>query len=223
MGVQYNEYIMIQFLQTAFDTLFPPHEDVAIVKDISGEVFMEKLILRGKPLPWIVSGFSYRDKDVRALIRANKFYGNKKATRILGEALAEMLISILDDQALATTQKTWLLIPIPSSNERRRRRGYNQVERIVEEALPRLQGAIVYRNDILAREERKSQTHVEKDKRAQNISGAFMIPEKHRANVRDTNCILVDDISESGSTLIDARRALKSAGAREVIGVVIGH
>lgn len=214
---------MITFLKTAFDTLFPPHPDVMRVRKIDEDFFIQKLIVRTKPLPWIFCGFSYHDPDVRALVRANKFYGDTKATRVLGKALGEILTALLEEKALLYVGEPPLLIPIPSSGARRQKRGYNQVERIVKEALPSLQGTVRYRDTLMKREERKSQTHVEKKERAQNIARAFMIPKEKAHEVKSAICILVDDISESGSTLIDARRALKAAGAREVVGVVIAH
>ena len=56
-------------------------------------------------------------------------------------------------------------------------------------------------------------------KRAQNVKGAFAL--KPNANVTGKTIILLDDVYTSGATMEECAKVLKTAGAREVWGLVI--
>lgn len=193
------------------------------MRRLTVDALAQKLIIRARPAPWIYSGLSYRDGAVRALIRANKFYGDSRARDILAVLISDMMLSILEERSMDREWRTALIIPIPSSSARRGKRGYNQVERFLEPALERAGLNERYAPRALVRTERQSQIRVEKKRRAQNIKNAFSVPHAAKPLVHGSCCILVDDVSETGSTLIDARRALLKAGAREVIGIAVAH
>lgn len=213
---------MKRFIGRCLDLFFPPHEDERSARASSEETVLEKLRLSWHESARAYTGLSYRDQEVRALIRANKFHKSAHAARILGAVLFEMLVQIANEHALDSAWKAPLLVPIPSSGTKRRERGYNQVEHII--ATLSKEARQNYHPRLLKRHERESQAHLPKTKRVQNIRGAFFVHEKykgpasvlHRASV-----ILVDDVSESGATMKDAMRALKKAGARRVIGVAL--
>ena len=44
-----------------------------------------------------------------------------------------------------------------------------------------------------------------------------------KGKLRDEKIILVDDVATSGATLCEAARALKRAGAGEIVGLVLAH
>jgi len=212
-------------VSSIIDFFFPPPKDVVRIRAITIDTVREKLIVRAKPLPWIFVGFSYRDQDIQSLIRANKFYGTKKASQILGLCMSDMVLKALEERALDLEWRRPLLVPIPSSAKRKRKRGYNQVERIVEYALPFIETSVRYTPNVLKRKERPSQLRTEKKKRVENVSRAFFVTndEAQRQLVSGECCIVVDDVSETGATLKDARRALLEAGAKEVIGIALAH
>ncbi|MBI2405325.1 ComF family protein [Candidatus Gottesmanbacteria bacterium] len=62
------------------------------------------------------------------------------------------------------------------------------------------------------------QSTLKRRERLMNLRGAF----RARPDYRPAKTVLVvDDISTTGATLIEAARALKKAGARTVIGAVV--
>ena len=57
-------------------------------------------------------------------------------------------------------------------------------------------------------------------KRLENLEGCFAAD---AAVVSGRNIILIDDVATTGATLLEARRALRAAGARKVIAFTIAH
>lgn len=220
MGVQYGEYTMQHIIESLLNLIIPPHDDVRMARSVSESALRETIRLKTGALPWITAAFPYRHKEIRALIRANKFYGDRHAARLLGICIIDTLIAVLEEEP---ADGEILIIPIPSSPKRKRVRGYNQVERILKTQGGNLSSIGTYRTDILKRVDRESQTHVTRESRKKNITDAFYVPHHMEALVRDTVCVLVDDVSETGNTLADAKRALINAGARRVIGVVVAQ
>lgn len=204
------------------DALIPLSSESIIARSLSEATLAELLHpMIHRDRPWITALFPYRNPKVRALIRAIKYRGEKAPLPALGRILSDEIIQVLGDKKVLEGWQSPLLIPIPSSRERLRSRGYNQVERIVLATLPHLQDHVVYAPDVLGRKDRKSQVEVDKIKREANIRGAFFVirPEK----VAGMNIVLIDDVAETGTTLTDAARALKEAGASEIIAITLAH
>ena len=209
---------MKHLIAWCIDTLFPPHPDVVKARAVPAEELCAGCTIRLDKKRRVYSALSYAKESVRALIRANKYYADPHAARLLSEVLGIIIETVLDERALDSSWRRPLVVPMPASPKRLRERGYNQVAHIVEH-LP-LPGNFE-RSDALKRRHRESQTRVVKSKRAKNIAGAFYVPENAFHEVVGRSILLIDDVCESGSTMKDATRALKEAGAREIVGIAL--
>lgn len=211
-------------LRSILDALVPPHEDVAIARSIT-EDELRRLVESRRIKEWVHVILPYQSRRVRALVRAIKFYDETAALKVLAPIAAEELMGVLEDEALSGTRKT-LIVPIPSSPARLRARGYSQAARIaaaIHTAFPA--GSVAFAPNILKREDRETQVRAKKS-RAENIKGAFYVSKEKGSPTSFLNgvrVVLIDDVVESGSTLADARRALRAAGAHSVIGFAIAH
>ncbi len=211
-----------KILQNILDALIPLSSESAIARSLSESTLAELLHpMIHRDRPWITALFPYRNPKVRALIRAIKYRGEKAPLPALGHILADEILQVLADKKALEGWRNPLLIPIPSSPERLKSRGYNQVERIVLATLPHLDGHVTYAPDVLGRKDRASQVEVEKADREKNIAGAFYAIRKEK--VSGMHIILIDDVAETGTTLADARRALMTAGAVDVLGITLAH
>lgn len=214
--------MITKIFQVIFDTIIPLSSESHIARTLSEKTLQELLhpmIHRDKR--WIVALFPYRNPKVRALVRAIKYRGEKAPLPSLGRIIADEITHTLSEKSTLSGWRTPLIIPIPSSEKRLRSRGYNQAERLTLAVLPFLSGTVEYAPDVLRREDRPSQVSVSKKGREENIQGAFFVirPEK----VRSAQIILIDDVAETGTTLNDAKRALKEVGADDVIAFTIAH
>ncbi len=73
---------------------------------------------------------------------------------------------------------------------------------------------------------RSKRTHAQartdhKSERIMNMENAFSVPDTSIVQGRDI--ILLDDVITTGSTLHEASRALRNAGARDILCVAVAH
>ena len=94
-----------------------------------------------------------------------------------------------------------------------RKRGYNQTELIAREIAKNTK--LILEKDVLVKIKNvTSQTKLTKEKRIQNVKDVFKIISNKK--IYKKNIILLDDIYTTGSTVNEASRILKLAGARKI-------
>jgi ComF family protein len=111
-----------------------------------------------------------------------------------------------------------LIVPVPLHPLRLRQRGFNPAATLAE-ALGRERGLPVDPTVLARIRNTPSQTRLPRAQRAENVSAAFRA--RRRAPVE--RIWLVDDVVTTGSTLREAARALRRAGARRVVAVCAAH
>ena len=155
---------------------------------------------------------TYGNGPINELITALKYRGVKNAAKPLGNLMARFIKDSKFDPS------TFIVIPVPLSYPRLRRRGYNQAELIAGEflrALPEMPQEA--RTDIIARViNSKPQTSMSsRELRRKNIRGAFSVI--NPTAIKGRCVLLIDDVFTSGATAKEAVKILKNAGARRVI------
>ncbi len=108
-----------------------------------------------------------------------------------------------------------VLVPVPLHRWRIWRRGYNQAA-LVASALATRTG-LAARLDLVDRVRRTPPLKAMRPReRRDALRGAFKVPARYRAAVKDGRFILIDDVYTSGATANGCARALKRAGAAQV-------
>jgi ComF family protein len=153
-------------------------------------------------------------------------YKNKKVLgEILGNALYKNLIEEISDIKMFSPGKPIIIVPIPLSKKRKKNRGYNQ-SFIIAQALKNTASENLFQiNDNLIERIRETEAQAKinnRKKRLENIKGAFGLKEP-ADEVRGRTIIVLDDISTTGGTLLEAMKVLKKAGAKKVLGFAIAH
>jgi ComF family protein len=129
----------------------------------------------------------------------------------LGEVLGKLLVEWV--KLHRNFHDVNLIVPIPLNIPKLKQRGYNQAE-LLGKPLQKYLG-IRLGNDIMIREKiTESQNILCKEKRFQNVKGAFRVVNAKR--VTGAKVLLVDDILTTGATASEAARVLLRAGALEV-------
>lgn len=143
----------------------------------------------------------------RDLIHALKYSDRLE----VAQPMAQMMARAGDD-ILADAQA---LVPVPLHAMRLWRRRFNQ-----SAALARGIGAEVdvpVQTGWLARQRATiPQVGLDRQARASNVAGAFMVPEMMRGEVRGRSIVLVDDVLTTGATIDACAKALLRAGAARV-------
>lgn len=117
----------------------------------------------------------------------------------------------------------YVLIPVPLSSKRLRERGYNQTELIARRSLSRAPLFSV-RADILRRTRNtQSQTSLLRKDRIANLKGAFELTKNAPNECSGTHIILFDDVVTTGTTLLEAKKALGGISAASIRVVALAH
>jgi len=183
------------------DCIFPPTPHEHHLRTWTAEEF-SSLLQPTRLQPNVVSLSDYRHPAIQAAIQATKFEQSHLAAGLLS-TLISLYISTLP-------QKKTLIIPIPLSPDRERRRGFNQVTRVIEHALKRNKKIFVIAPRLLYRiKNTVPQTTLKRADRLKNVVGIFDLEkaalEKTVAKHMIEKIIICDDVLTTGATINNAR------------------
>ena len=141
------------------------------------------------------------------VIHAFKENGQTSLVGFLANPLAAPL------QMLADGLEGSLLVPVPSSLENFKKRGFRPTM-ILAKRVSRLSGHVCLVSDALSFLRKvEDQAHLDSDSRRKNLSGSMAADSR----VAGRPVILFDDVVTTGSTILEAGRAVASAG-----GILVG-
>ena len=113
-----------------------------------------------------------------------------------------------------------ILMPVPLEKRKLKWRGFNQAEEIGRELAQFFQIPLL--NNVLAKiKETPPQVELSDEERKENIKGAFFCQSSEK--IKGRKILLVDDIYTTGSTMEECAKVLKTAGAKEIIGIVVAR
>lgn len=151
--------------------------------------------------------------------------------RDLGGLLAPLLTLAVERAVrAAAARRTWpdgpvLVVPAPSSRAAVRRRGdapVTSLARALADLCPECPSWPLRAAPALSHTRRvEDQAGLGTARRRDNLSRSMVVePLWHKA-IRDRLCVVVDDVVTTGSTLAEASRALRAAGAKDVVAATI--
>lgn len=106
-----------------------------------------------------------------------------------------------------------IIIPVPIHKKRKAQRGYNQTQLIASKISKYVE--IKLCDDVLIKSKNTiAQSKLNKNKRKQNIKGAFKILNSEK--IQGKNILLFDDIYTTGSTVNECSKILTRAGAKRI-------
>lgn len=141
-------------------------------------------------------------EEIKNIVYKMKFARDMYLCRYMGGLMADVLIDF----------STYDLITyVPTSNKRRRIRGFDQSEELCKG----LSGAIKTPvRKCLLRDLDERMTHKSISQRAKLSERLFRLNSK--TDLKNKNILLVDDVVTTGGTILAAAKLLKSGGARSV-------
>lgn len=215
-------------LQNIFSALlswiFPPTTEISAIETMSSALFSASVSRDIEALPdGISSIFKYHDPLVRQALWALKYNGNQKIAKLFATLLYDHMHEMLFEAELYENFTDPIIIPLPLSRERLRERGWNQAI-ILSQEIIKLCPQYSLRTDILFKiKHTLPQTKLSRSKRLKNLEGCFAVDPTKKTFIAGKNIILIDDVTTTGSTILEARRTLLSAGARAVLAFTIAH
>lgn len=169
------------------------------------------------------SACSYKNNVIRGLIHALKYNRVTKAAEILAEILSSYT-KHLTERYPEFKVNDFIVLPMPLHGKKERKRGFNQSFLVLKSFNELSDGCGSYLdvncNLVKRKKNTPSQTKCKsKKERIAHMSGAFVVEDDEK--IRGRNIIIFDDVFTSGATMNELVRAVKNAGAKKVIALVM--
>ncbi|NME82666.1 ComF family protein [Clostridium sp. SM-530-WT-3G] len=153
----------------------------------------------------IINSYGHYGGVLKKLILRLKYYNDFTAGDILAELLEKYIRENID-------YSEYVISYIPMSKKSKKKRGFNQCEYIAN----KVAYSLSIRNvSILYKcKETKEQKRLLRQERFENIKNAFGIYEEKIKKIE--NVILIDDVTTTGATMIEAFKILKKYGIKQI-------
>lgn len=178
---------------------------------------------------FIFSTLNYHNKIVKKMVWMLKYGHKKELAKIFAEIIYENILEEMPDLKTFENFKNPILIPIPMSKKRLKERGFNQSELIAKYVSDITKDSLeefVLEKDILKKiKDTTNQASIkDRSKRLKNLKDCFSIEDElSKQKVKNRNIILIDDVTTTGATLLEAKKILEKFGAKKVYAFVVAH
>ena len=149
----------------------------------------------------------FDDGPARQLVHRFKYGDRLDLARPMGAWMARAGAELL--------AQADLIVPVPLHRARLWSRKFNQAA-VLAHAISARCGLPVDAHALTRIKPTVSQVNLSRTRRAENVQGAFHVPEEARFRLLDRAVVLVDDVLTSGATINAASRVLLRGGARRV-------
>ncbi len=206
---------MLKILSLISDILFPLNclgcgQDGIIICDTClHKINVSKLTFIIPGIEHSLIACDYNQKNVATLIKQLKYNNLKNNSQPLGQLLVQRL-------GLENDIPNFTIIPIPLHKKRLKRRGFNQSQLLAETVAKNFHCPI---NTSLVRiKNTQPQASLKEKQRHQNMIDAFAYP---GPKLTGQNILLIDDVTTTGATLMQAAKVLRAQNPQSIWSLVI--
>ncbi len=161
----------------------------------------------------LLSVLDYHDPVVADIIVAGKYKLLPDVFRLLGQIMA----SYAREQKLTELWPGAVIIFIPLAPRRQGWRSFNQSELLARELAGELSKLETLQQPeplLLRTRMTKVQKELGREQRQKNLQNSFIC--RRGAIIKNKKILLIDDVTTTGTTLLEASKVLKHAGAAQV-------
>jgi ComF family protein len=168
--------------------------------------------------------FDYGNSIVQTAIWELKYHRKSPAAKILALQGAPSMHEYIASLVQSPAPMPIVLVPVPQTSSKTADRGFNQsalIARWLQSQLPEaaIRPLLIKTRTTAA----QARTH-DRQERARNLNHS-MKASRHIAGKLDRQAlyIIIDDVITTGSTVNEAGRALRAAGAKHICAVALAH
>lgn len=200
--------------------LIPEDRRIQKLLNLSPHILRELLPSSPVNIKDIFVLFDYGNKIIKLIVKSIKYKNNVNLRKRVAGYLYEETMELCSDLTLFEGTPP-ILLPMPMSKDEKNKKGFNQCEELCKEIEKLSSGNIKISYDALKKiKETKRQTTLSREERELNVEDSMQAEEKI---IKNKTIIVLDDVYTTLATFSEARRALKYAGARRIIGIFIAH
>jgi len=164
--------------------------------------------------------FDYGNKLIRHAIWQFKYRHDARPMKSLVPIAANHILAFIADTVQHSVAESVILVPIPQHRQKTNSRGYNQsalLAKWLAKELPFAQVSHLLKKTLPTRPQARIK---HKDARTKNVARSM-----RATSSLDTDklYIIVDDVTTTGATLNEARRALRQNGGSKILSASIAH
>lgn len=162
------------------------------------------------------------DGPMREAIHRFKYARKRVLAGPLGAMMADYLRAPehADEERIIRIDEIDVVCPVPLHPARIRERGFNQAELLARVVCQTL--GVPLDPSLLRRvRDTAPQVSLDRRQRAQNVRGAFNVPD--RTAVEGRRMMLIDDLTTTGATLEECGRVLRRAGAASIAALTLAR
>jgi len=217
-------YYLVSALRFLLDLLLPRDALLHQLEEMSAEEFLAK-VPQSRKLHGIESLFQYRHPLMRRAVWEIKYRNNRVILELVTEAATQILLERL---SLKSLYQEVVFVPVPLSAKRLKERGYNQAEEIAKALVRKLslQNISAEVDISIVKKVRhtapQAETHSRKD-RLNNLKKAFQLTSSVREKISGKHIILLDDVSTTGSTLLEVAKEISAHDPQNLYLCALAH
>lgn len=133
--------------------------------------------------------------------------------------IAEILANFLFELYNKNKMDIDMIIPVPLNKKRIKERGFNQ-SLLIAIPFSLMISKQINKQALRRSKETQSQVGLNRHERFLNVTDAFTA---NRSEVEGKNILLLDDVTTTGATLEACAKALKSAGANDIVALTVAR
>lgn len=204
-------------------SLFPQDSDIKKLESLSPSEINSKCKKNNRAHKDFYGLFSYKDHSVRQIVWQIKYRRNPVLVDKMADILSDAVLSEIEEGLMLSGDYLPALVTgVPMPKLRERERGWNQSEVLAKAVAEKAGGKWLIYKPVLKRvKDTCPQTNLSRKERLENMKEAFGV--KFERVVRGETIVLIDDVATTGSTLSEARKVLRNAGAKKVMAFTVAH
>lgn len=161
--------------------------------------------------------FDYGNKMVRTSIRDLKYHRRSESATILAKFSSDHISEYLAETIQSSTFQKIIFVPIPEHKAKYRQKGFNHSEILAKIWSRELHGNL--KNILHKIVFTLPQAKLNRKDRLKNVEHTMTSD----CVEQDAIYIVVDDVTTTGATFHEARRALIRAGAKKIFCIALAH
>ena len=149
---------------------------------------------------------------IKNLIQSLKYKNQKKLAPVADKLMYEFWKNL-------NIEEKFIVLPVPIHKSRLKERKYNHMDLICKEFC-KLTNYKLEKNFLIRTKDTKKQYNLHKQERINNIKDAFDIKENNLPD-KQTNLLILDDITATGITLEEIIKLLRKKGYKKITGLTL--
>ena len=164
--------------------------------------------------------YDYGNPLVSEAVWSLKYSHRAGAAKLLAEKGSDVVTDIISEHLQSGSAQSVIFVPVPQYKKKTQRRGLNQSMLIAQSFASSIDGAHI--ETVLEKtKETVPQSHIsDRRHRMNNISYTMRAS---KTIDKKTIYIVIDDVTTTGATFLEATRALKAGGAKHILSIALAH